>query len=238
MAWPAEAPAGSSGTNDPIAAIMQAARITRTGTNTYTVSGVMVDKAARTLRIPAVVNMREKVIEYALVTRSGKSHESLFATEVSPTDVHVAALLLGWQPRDIIALTNRVWEIPESSAVTVTASWQHEGRSHRHSLNELIGLAEKEPEVITRPLDAGPWFYNGSRIPEGGPFIAEQGGSIVSLIFDPDALVNNPHPDRSNDDIHFPNTPLLPPVGTAVIVEFAPAEESKAARHEQERRCY
>jgi hypothetical protein len=226
LGWPSKLSGELSVTNQPIAAIMQAAQIVRTGTNTYTVGGVKVDKAARTLQISAVVNMREKVLEYALVTRSGKTHESLFATDVRPTDVHVAALLLGWQPREIIGLTNQTWAIPESSAVVITASWQHAGRSQQRSLNELIGLAEGESEVITRPLDAGPWFYNGSRMPEGGPFIAEQGGSIVSLIFDPDALVNNPHPDRNNDDIHFPNTSLIPPVGTPVTVEFAPSRAS------------
>ena len=202
---------------------MRAAKIIPTGTNTFVVGKVTVDKASRTVRIPAVVNMREQVIEYALVTQSGKTHESLFATEASPTDVHVAALLVGLAPGNVLDQTNTIWVIPELSAVTIAAAWQIEGRTHRHALSELIGLAEAEPGVITRVLDPGPWFYNGSRILEGGEFVAQQGGSIVSLIFDPDALVNNPHPDRDNDDIHFPNTPLLPPVGTPVTVEFRPA---------------
>ena len=120
--------------------------------------------------------------------------------------------------------TNTIWVIPELSAVTVAASWQIEGQTHRHAFSELIGLAEAEPGVIKRVLDPGPWFYNGSRILEGGEFVAQQGGSIVSLIFDPDALVNNPHPDRDNDDLHFPNTSRLPPVGTAVTMEFTPAK--------------
>ena len=95
---PAEVPATSPGTNAPVAALMRAAKIIPTGTNTFVVGKVTVDKASRTVRIPAVVNMREQVIEYALVTQSGKTHESLFATEASPTDVHVAALLVGLAP--------------------------------------------------------------------------------------------------------------------------------------------
>jgi hypothetical protein len=38
------------------------------------------------------------------------------------------------------------------------------------------------------------------------------------LITDASALVNNPQPDRSNDDIHFPNDRLLPPAGTPVEI--------------------
>ena len=47
-------------------------------------------------------------------------------------------------------------------------------------------------------------------------------GSIISLIRDPVALINNPLPDRDNDDIHVPNKPLLPPVGrpVEVIIQF------------------
>jgi hypothetical protein len=42
------------------------------------------------------------------------------------------------------------------------------------------------------------WIYNGSQIsPEG--FAAQQTGSIISMIDDPDALINNPLPRRDDD---------------------------------------
>jgi hypothetical protein len=224
-----QAAAGSPDVNTPAGAILQTSRIKPTGTNTLAVGEVTVDVASRTLRIPAVVNMREQVIEYALVVQTGKTHESLFATEVSPMDVHVAALLVGLTPADILSQTNKVWVIPGPSAVIITVCWHQDGRIHRYALSQLIGLAEAEPGVTTREFNSGPWFYSGSRLIEGGGFIAEQSGSIISLVFDPDALVNNPHPDRDNDDIHFPYTSRIPSVGTAVTIEFSPVRAGNKA---------
>ena len=49
-------------------------------------------------------------------------------------------------------------------------------------------------------------------------FLAQKEGSIVSLIADPAALVNNPRPDRENDELWTLRTPKIPPVGTPVQV--------------------
>ena len=43
------------------------------------------------------------------------------------------------------------------------------------------------------------WIYNGSQMNAEG-FAAQQTGSIISLIDDPDALINNPLPRRDDDD--------------------------------------
>lgn len=58
VAVPAEGPAASPGTSDPVAAITRAAKIIATGTNTLAIGHVTVEKTSRAVRIPAVVNMR------------------------------------------------------------------------------------------------------------------------------------------------------------------------------------
>ena len=61
----------------------------------------------------------------------------------------------------------------------------------------------------------------------GGPPVAfetllraQREGSIVSLIADPNALVNNPRKDRENDELWIMNTEAIPPVGAPVRVSF------------------
>jgi hypothetical protein len=96
-----------------------------------------------------------------------------------------------------------------------------------------------------QPLSPGAiphWIYNGSRFSEtpdlepaaaGSPprsgstkkeltkiFMAQREGSIVSLIADPSALINNPRKDRENDELWILNADVIPPVGTPVEVTF------------------
>ena len=65
----------------------------------------------------------------------------------------------------------------------------------------------------------GPWTYNGSRV-VNGIFVAQREGSIVALIEDVDALVNNPRPGSDNDQIWQINSDILPPTNTVVEVTF------------------
>jgi hypothetical protein len=50
--------------------------------------------------------------------------------------------------------------------------------------------------------------------------MAQREGSIVSLIADPNALVNNPRKDRENDELWILNREAIPAVGTPVQVTF------------------
>jgi hypothetical protein len=53
------------------------------------------------------------------------------------------------------------------------------------------------------------WVYNGSLL-EGHSFLAQREGSIVSLVTDPEALINNTGPGRDNDTIWTTRTNNLP----------------------------
>jgi hypothetical protein len=66
-------------------------------------------------------------------------------------------------------------------------------------------------------MTTGDWVYTGSRIREDG-FAAQVDGSIVSLITDSDALVNNPRPGREDDDNWRVRTNRLPASGASVEV--------------------
>ena len=67
------------------------------------------------------------------------------------------------------------------------------------------------------PVPTTAWIYNGSNFSEDA-FTAERDGSILSLHIDPDALINNARPGRTNDDLHLPNSAKLPPLGTPVEI--------------------
>lgn len=172
---------------------------------------VEIDRNTRTLSFPAKINAVEGAIEYALVTSKGKTHESLLVTDALPRDIHLGCLLLG---------SGVAGKSP--AGVKIEVSWQTNGPERRLPLEDLIVFAKDHPQGGQGgSLAPGPWTYSGSRIDAGG-FVASREGSIISLIHDDTALVNNPRPGREDDTLHVPGRRALPPPGTPVRLTFRP----------------
>ncbi|HAM70654.1 MAG TPA: hypothetical protein DCM86_03315 [Verrucomicrobiales bacterium] len=189
------------------------------GGGVYRLGAIEFRKTDHVLTFPAEINLTEPVIEYGIVNSNGKTHESLLRTEVPPRDVHLASLLLGFHPNPDLGPTNAPIPLRPGSRVEVRVDWIQAGVHVSHPLQELIGLGPKDSQSLTGKLEVTAWSYSGSRVDHGG-FVAEEEGSILSLIRDPVALINNPAPDREDDDIHYPVKGLLPPRGTPVRVTF------------------
>lgn len=165
---------------------------------------VSVYPANRSLSFPAVVNMVAGPVEYLVVHNNGKLHESIFATEAQPAQIHAAALLL-----------HKRTNLPP-----VEISVIHEAKTNTAAA--LIRcIADK------RPFSPKPWNYLGSRVAEG-TFLAQRDGSILSIRSDPDALIESPDSRRDQDDIWQPMQTHLPEPGApvTVVLKFLP-EASK-----------
>jgi len=182
------------------------------GGGSFAIGLVTLDASNHTARFPASVCLREETVEYAIVHKTGKTHESIFRTEARPQDIHLALLLLGAKPVMTNSFGADGQAPPMGSAVTVSASWDHLGVHPQYPIEDLV--IDRE---TTNSLTHGGWIYNGSNFSEGA-FTAGRDGSILSLHIDPDALMNNPRPGRTNDDLHIPCAAKLPPIGTPVEI--------------------
>lgn len=200
---------------------------------------VLVDAGARSVSFPAKVNMDAGYLEYLLVTERGKKHESLLSTAARPVNLHAAMLLLGVKgspascveggtahekPARIDAEFLATAKLPTGDPVMLTVTWAGEDGTPRSAPAEdwLID------EARNRPAGRGPWIYNGSEILRGH-FVAESDGSVVALIRDPVALINNPREGNDNDLIWKPNAGTVPPVGTPVTVTITIAIDARAS---------
>jgi hypothetical protein len=203
------------------------------GPGLYEIGRVRLDQSRRRITLPALLNRSQGPMEYFLVTTYGKTHESILKTPAAPFDIHLAMLLLGAQgsgdsnfpgsptngiPGPVIHPSAEA--IPGVKA-TIEVKWKTpEGETH-HSAEDLVWRTD------TRGVLAhGAWVYNGSLIVRGR-FLAQEDGSIVSLVTDPVALINNVAPGHDNDMIWIPNTNNLPPADVPVEVTIA-LEETKA----------
>lgn len=173
---------------------------------------VLLDKDKRTVSFPASVNLREGNIEYVVVTATGKTHESLLRTTAEPYHLQLAFLLLGAKG----AGTNTLPEDPARTLpgdrVEIEFSWNADERTNSFRAENFV-----HDRKANAPARRGDWIYTGSRLRDDG-FAAQLDGSIVSLITDADALINNPRPGREDDDNWLVRTNNLPPLHALVEV--------------------
>jgi len=216
-------PANPSGSNVSLAqrdaeeAFKRISTLKQNGANTFQIGQVVFDQAKRTVTFPASICLRDQVIEYALVATHGKTYESLLSTEVSPLDIHLAMLLLNVSQTPVLGNFRKPAPVPGSNAVQIEISWKTNNEDVTLPLAKLVCLNNGKPNDPGQPMTLDQWLYNGSEFNPWG-FAVLQEHSLIALIRDSTALVNNPGADRDNDQIHVPNAALLPAVGTPVEV--------------------
>jgi hypothetical protein len=173
---------------------------------------VKLDKAERSVSFPAVFNKGQGMMEYFLVTPYGKVHESVLRTDASPLHIHVAMVLLNAQgagknllqtpPREYGGSPGMV--IP-GDPITINITWQENGKEVRRSAEEMVF-----DQVAQTPMQKGLWVFNGSAVWQG-IFLAQQSGSLISLIPDPVALINNSSPAHDEPTVWLARADKLPP---------------------------
>jgi len=208
---------------------------TEAGAKTVEFRGIQIDKVKRTVTFPAAINMTEGMLEYLIVSEMGKTHESLLSTKINPYDIQVAMLLLGVKPAGKAAVeppaqitAQYLQSAPELKGETVNiyVSWKDARQmSHRARAEEMV-WSLKTNAVMTQ----GKWIYNGSEM-YGGKFLAQVDGSVVALVRDSAALVNNPRPGNDDDQIWQANGKAEPKAGTAVDITIELAENPPLDRN-------
>ena len=192
----------------------------------FALGEVRIDKEQRTVSFPARLNLDEGPMEYFLVTSWGKTHESILKTDTEPFRIHLAMLLLDTNAGAAHAASNGPpvstggfvshpsRERLPGEAVSIELKWTAGGRERRARAEEMIFNTAQNAAMRT-----GDWVYTGSRVAEG-LFLAEIEGSIISLVTDAEALINNEGTGHDNDTIWLANTNNLPPSNTPVTVSI------------------
>ncbi|MGJ8677330.1 MAG: YdjY domain-containing protein [Akkermansiaceae bacterium] len=155
--------------------LMDTLQLRKGADDTLKLGKVTIKTQEKQLLIPVTLNMSEGIVEYALVTELGKTHESVLSTLASPSDIQVAMLLLGAQPNDRVQLS---------------IEWQIDGEKYQLELSDGItqGISQGSESKLRLTRDA--WVFLGSRFDAKG-FAADREGSIISLIDDRSAIFSH-----------------------------------------------
>ena len=204
----------------------------------WSVGKIRISKTKGTATFPVKVNLTEGLLEYLLVHKTGKTHESLFSTDVPPYHLQIAMLLLGAKGADPKVLTNAPPSGPITNAdllefrpppipgdpVELRVAWPVAGTNVTHRLEALV-----ENKKTGEPMRNGRWTFSGSMVWKGA-FIAQIEGSIIAIITDISAMFNSPHPQRDKDSLWFIRPKMLPAAGSEVslVVRLVKKNETKA----------
>lgn len=211
-------------------------RLKKLDSGEYDLDGIRINATTREVRLPARIELREAPIEYLLVHETGKTHETVLTTAVSPTAIQVALLLANYQAateglltklpeaqRPQIAWKEELPATPGGNRVSLYAEWQEKGMLKRVPLSDWVQNAEtRQP-----PADLDHWIFNGSYIDERG-FIAQHEGSIVAVWLDRGAIFNSPAEGNWEDQRWLSMPKNIPEKGTEVTVIIQPAKSPAA----------
>lgn len=197
----------------------------------YELEGIRINAATREVRIPTKVELKQAPIEYMLVHETGKTHESVLTTAVSPTSVQVALLLANYQAATEGMLTKvpeaerpKIWKEeppakPKGNRVKITVEWKAGEETKTAPLSTWVqNIDTRKP-----PPDLDTWVFNGSYMDERG-FIGQAEGSIVAVWLDRGALINSPAEGNWRDELWISLPANIPDEGTPVTVIISPAQ--------------
>ena len=221
-------PAAPAAPASPAAGETKKPEIKHLGGSNHELNGIAFNDKTRAITLPAKVNMTGGLLEYALVHESGKAHESLLTTAVSPYDLNVVLLLLNYQPSATFfdvsdkkagAMLVKNPKLEPTAQLTISLEWKDaDGKSTTAPLESLIlNLDQKNT------AREGPFTYTGSMLTDDGIFMAKETGSILALYADAASLINNPREGNDNDDAWIPDKTKIPAKETAVTLTLSPA---------------
>jgi len=200
-------------------------KVEKVGENRYRLGDIRFNARTREIRVPAAMNMREGILEYALVHGDGKIHESLLVTDVIPSQLQVAMKLCHYKDGE-----GDVFDIfyPEDEkkgpagakqrgqSVTLTVEWQDGGEQKAAPLSDWI-FDRKRNAVMPNE----PWIYSGSYLYEGD-FAADMDGTLIAIYLSRGAMLNTMTDGSEDDERWLANPDKTPALGTGITLVIAP----------------
>ena len=202
-------------------------KVERLGGDRFRLGKIEFDQRTREISFDARVNMNVGVLEYLLVNEmTGKIHESLLTTAVSPLNLNVVLLLLGYEESDALEKDTKDVAVSAQAkaSVDIVVKWKDTNGKDREAFieNWINNLATDSP------AKRGHWLYTGSAVDGRGGFAAETDGSLVAIYRDHRAVLNNPREGKTSDEIWKPaKSQGLPPKETVVQVVVRPHPVAK-----------
>lgn len=222
-------------------------RVENLGEGWFKLGDIRFHRQSGEIVFPAEINQQEDILEYLIVHETGKTHESLLRTAISPTHLQAVLLLLRYpMSRDELETLMRR-PSPDPDAMPWVPPQPTEEEWDRFHASRVHFYIRPRPDADGGQPDDVPIFdwvlytentlaesdefimvFNGSaEVPAG--FSAELSGSIAANYYDRGAMFNLIHDDAWFDTVWFPMPEIVPNVGTPVDVVIRRAKVDEPA---------
>lgn len=158
------------------------------GGERYQIGAIVVDRKARSFRLPARVHVLDKPLEYLLTTKGGmKEYETLLETDVTGTEFNLACILLGLERDPALQPYMQFSQARVSGPrVEITITRKDAGRAATMSAGDvLFDSGAKSPEPVE-------WIYVGSqKYWQDDRFAADVTGTLIGFVHDPNTIIES-----------------------------------------------
>lgn len=190
--------------------------VKKVGEHRYRLGEIEFDARTREIRFPVTVNQREGgPIEYLLVRDTGKVHESILTTAVSPLHLQIVMKLLRYRSGN-----GDVFNRLLAPEILEAEGGKKAGRGEAVSFlfEPEGGKAVPVCELVidgesAEPMKPGDWIYTGSAVEEGA-YMAEAEGSIIAIYLDHLAMFNMTREGADLDERWGARHSAIPEIGT------------------------
>jgi hypothetical protein len=189
-----------------------------------TLAYIKVDVHQRQVRVECEAVKADYPLEFLAVVTNTNEYEALVRSDVKPSDLHLALLMIGLAPGQPIhySESTKAWLPPSGAPVDIWFEYQKDGRAMKLPAYRWMRdiKSKKEAEPMT-------WVFTGSKIEEDNTYGADATGSLIGVINNELSVLDVPAlKSRAMEARDYErNGDLLPPTGTAVTMILSPAAD-------------
>ncbi len=175
--------------------------VEKLGNNRFRLGDIVIDKNTDSVRFPAKVNMNEGLLELLLCAPYGKTHESLFVTEVDAVYLNLALIMIGCEKGKVRVKHQGEDVIPDGTLLTIEVAYKDEDGNKEEVIRAEDWVYNKK---AGRPMLHTNWVYTGSFIADG-EYMAKLTGTYIVTFHDSFTIIDLPLEEGADDTVFWVN---------------------------------
>lgn len=157
--------------------------------NVFRFKHLTVDRKKRTITLEAMVVEASYSLEFLLCKAGSKEYESVMSTEVRPSQIHAALLMLNLRPGKPGGYVGKEYVPPRGAGLRIELRWKDgAGKSRGTEAGDWLKL-NREGDGKVKPTR---WIFVGSEVIPGGAYEADLNGGIIAVANLPSAVIDVP----------------------------------------------
>jgi hypothetical protein len=185
---------------------------------------IQVDVKSKEVRVDCEAVKADYPLEFLAVVTNTNEYEAVVRSEVKPSDLHLALLMVGLVPGQPVhySESTKTWEPPTGAPVDIWFEYKKNGKDRKVPAYRWMRDVKTKKEAT--PMY---WVFTGSKVMDDNSYAANSTGSLVGVINNELSVLDVPAlKSRAIEARDYERNPdLMPDTGTAVTMILSPAAD-------------